>query len=87
MTDGSPVINSQYYMWPTGVTRPFNINYPWINTTTVAWPTSTVTWDYTQPMPTGWVCPRCEKIWAPSVSECSCSPVSGSAETPEADCD
>ena len=22
----------------------------------------------------GWVCPRCDKVWAPSVKSCDCEP-------------
>jgi len=23
----------------------------------------------------GWICPRCQKVWAPWVKECTCKPV------------
>jgi hypothetical protein len=36
---------------------------------------------------TGWVCPRCEKVWAPSTPGCDCLPAGNSGELPEADCD
>ncbi len=30
----------------------------------------------------GWVCPKCKKVWAPSVKSCEC-PTSESTETPK----
>lgn len=29
------------------------------------------------PIPTGWLCPRCNKVWGPSVRECDCKPPIG----------
>lgn len=26
------------------------------------------------PAPQGWICPRCHKVWGPSVKQCECAP-------------
>lgn len=34
-----------------------------------------------QPLNTGWICPRCQKVNAPSVQQCSCPPLMQGAVT------
>lgn len=79
MTDGIIIGNDAYYTWPIGTVQSW-------------WPVTatTATWNWQawpQPVMTGWVCPRCEKVWAPSTPGCDCLPAGNSGELPEADCD
>lgn len=46
----------------------------WPNSETTAAPMGLTFYPEPQPIPTGWLCPRCGKSNAPSVLVCSCQP-------------
>lgn len=78
MADSSPVTSNQYATWLTtgaaysAKTVPISttVNWNWEN-----WP-QTIN-------QTGWICPRCQQVWSPSVFTCTC-PLGAAAEL---DCD
>lgn len=68
-----------------------NITYypPMTGTWTTTNVTTTVPWNWNIPSPpavtaapvypTGWECPRCQKIWSPQIITCECEPNAGVA--------